>query len=368
MNEFLTSNNSLEQNAAIELHRTFIHPQILTILATYKCTAACENCCFGSNPFLTKRISLEDIKSFIEEGLRFQFLKLVVFSGGECFLLGDDLVEAVRFASEKGMRTRCVTNGYWAVSMEAGRRRLQELKKAGLNELNVSTGDFHQKWVPEQSVVNAACLGIELEMDSTLIMVELQKKRRVTAASLLKNQYLKRLWDSTSREKFQIIQSPWMPMLVDEVIDQPDGLMLNKNNLNRKKGCDSIFSTAVITPDNQVGLCCGLTREQIPELSITWKKGYLEQQIEEATKDFIKIWIYVDGPEKILAWAASKNPEIEWENRYAHHCHVCLRLFKDSLVQDTILKHYRERIEDVLWRYNLSLQKQEFLELNGKFV
>jgi hypothetical protein len=45
----------------------------------------------------------------------------------------------------------------------------------------------------------------------------------------------------------------------------------------------------------------------------------------------MKIWLFVDGPERILAWAAGKDPRIEWENRYAHHYHACLTLFDDFL-------------------------------------
>lgn len=365
MTQLINQVSDQYQNISFDSRRTYIHPQVLTVLATYKCTAACENCCFDSNPSLTKRIGLEEIISFIEEGLQFQSLKLVVFSGGECFLLGDDLIEAVKFASDKGVATRCVTNGYWATSVEVGRKRLQSLKEAGLNELNISTGDFHQKWVSQESVINAASLGVELDLDSTVIMVECQKERRVTASSLLQNEKLQHLWESTSRKKLQIIESPWMPRNVDEVIEQSDGLAVNRNNLHRRKGCSNIFRTTVITPYSQIGLCCGLTREQIPELNIPWEKGYLREQLEEAGKEFIKIWIFVDGPEKILAWASSKNPQIDWENRYSHHCHACLRIFKDSLVQETIKKHYRERVDDVLMRYDLLLQRQEMLEMSA---
>src|SRR2546421_2475345 len=91
-----------------------IEPEILTILGTYKCTAACENCCFDSNPYLTKRLDLDRIIGFIDEGARFPSCKIVVFSGGECFLLRDDLNKAVARATSLGLSTRCVTNGYWA--------------------------------------------------------------------------------------------------------------------------------------------------------------------------------------------------------------------------------------------------------------
>jgi hypothetical protein len=346
-----------------KLGRTFIHPNILTILGTYKCTAACENCCFDSNPSLTNRLSYENIVSFIKESLKLQTIELIVFSGGECFLLGDDLVRAVEYIASQGIKTRCVTNGYWASSKEAGYRRLQQLRSAGLNEINISTGDFHQEWVSEQCVVNAACSGVEVGLDHTLIMVELQKQRRVTMASLLNNNLqLRELWNSTSRDQFNILESPWMPMSAEEIIEQNDQSRLNRYNLHSKKGCDSILSTIVATPDHKVGFCCGLSREKIPELNMHWEKGFLLEHLEEAGRDFMKIWLFVEGPEKILAWAASKNPKIDWENRYAHHCHTCLALFDDPLVRATIAENYKERVDDVLMRYSLILRKQELLE------
>ena len=193
-------------------------------------------------------------------------------------------------------------------------------------------------------------------------LVECQKERRVTAAGLLHHPELQKLWESTSREQLIIIESPWMPMSLEDRIEQPSERMVNRHNLHLRGGCKTALNTIVVTPDSEVGFCCGLTREKIPELNAPWKRGFLGEQLEEAGKDFMKIWLFVDGPEKILAWAASKNPEIDWENRYAHHCHACLRVFSDSLIRETISKHYRERVDDVLMRYSLGLRKQEYLE------
>jgi hypothetical protein len=66
-----------------------------------------------------------------------------------------------------------------------------------------------------------------------------------------------------------------------------------------------------------------------------------------------EIWLFVDGPERILAWAASKNPQIDWEGRYMHHCQVCLALFQNPLIRETIADNYRERVDDVLMRYSV---------------
>lgn len=343
------------------LPRTYITPSTVTILATYKCNASCEHCCFDSNPYITQRLDLPTILKFIEQAAELKSVKLVVFSGGECFLLGDDLVHAVDFATQQGLKTRCVTNAYWAKNIDRGRTRLKALKAAGLNELNVSTGDYHQKWVAQRTVVNAAVLGVELEFTNTLIMVELQKERGVTAKGLFRDERLRALADGHANS-FQIIESPWMPMTHDESIPQRSERLLNRSTVHLRRGCDSVLRTVVITPSKAVGLCCGLSRELIPELNVSWELQRLSELLSQAGNDFMKIWLFVDGPERILAWAAELNPDIEWENRYAHHCHVCLALFNDPVVRRTIAENYRTRTEDVLTRYTLHLRSQELAQ------
>jgi hypothetical protein len=105
-----------------------------------------------------------------------------------------------------------------------------------------------------------------------------------------------------------------------------------------------MFKTLDLTPSHKVGLCCGLTRERIPEMNQSWRSGNLEQVLGEAGRDFMKIWIAGDGPERILAWAGSKNPAVVWENKYSHHCHACLALYADEAVRETIKQHYHDRV------------------------
>ncbi len=324
-----------------------------TVLATYRCTAACQNCCFDCHPKVKGRLSLEQIKAFIDEVTRLGTVQVLVFSGGECFLLGGDLIQAIQYASERGLSTRCVTNGYWARRRVAGLERIAALVEAGLNELNISTGDFHQKYVPQSAVINAAIAGVQSGLDNTMIIVETTDNAVVTRDTILADVDLKLLWESTERTEFDILSSAWMPMSADEVIPQSGNTMLNKETVHNREGCNDILSTLVLTPSTKIGICCGLPREKIPDLNFKWEKGHLHDGISAQNQDFMKIWLHIDGPEKILAWAASKNPNIDWENRYAHHCHACLALFDDPLVRDTILTHYSERVDDVLMRFSL---------------
>ncbi|WP_054719794.1 hypothetical protein [Lacticaseibacillus manihotivorans] len=71
-----------------------VYPNILTIITTYHCTAACEECCFECSPKLKARLSFQQISEFLKESREALGSKVkgVVFTGGECFTLGDDLV------------------------------------------------------------------------------------------------------------------------------------------------------------------------------------------------------------------------------------------------------------------------------------
>src|SRR5262249_4504743 len=144
-------------------------PKTLTLLVTYQCTAACSQCCFGCTPEKEGRIPQDRILAYIDQAAQMGSVVNVVFSGGECFLLGNDLVEAVGRASQHGLSTRCVTNGYWATSMFAAERRLRPLVDAGLKELNISTGDFHLEYVPVDRVACGAIAAYQLGLGLALM-------------------------------------------------------------------------------------------------------------------------------------------------------------------------------------------------------
>ncbi|MGO9759850.1 MAG: radical SAM protein [Solirubrobacteraceae bacterium] len=330
-------------------------PSVATVLASYNCSAACTHCCFDSHPGIKQRLTLGEIKRFIAECSTFETLRLIVFSGGECFLLGRDLNRAIEHATSLGLQTRCVSNGYWAATPKRALSRLQGLRDAGLKELNISTGDFHQEYVPSDRVVNATEAAVMLGM-SMVIVVEVKQERTVSANQLYKDPRIAALGD-----KVKIIESPWMPSSHLETIAQQPGRLVNRANVHRRTGCDSVFSTVVATPrPGRVGICCGLSRERISELNVSWDADEsLREAFGRCASDFMKIWLFVEGPEHILAWAAEKDPHIDWENRYAHRCHACLAVFHDPRVVSAIRTHYEERVEDILVRYALMCRSQE---------
>src|ERR1700729_4110621 len=109
-------------------------PDTLVLLTTYQCTAACDHCCVSCGPKVTKYLPFETMKDAISAAHRFGHFNMVCFTGGECFLLHDRLINLVKHATDKKFVTRCMTNGYWAVNEKGAKARLEPLVQAGLKE------------------------------------------------------------------------------------------------------------------------------------------------------------------------------------------------------------------------------------------
>lgn len=237
-------------------------PQTLTLITTLECTAACKECCFQCSPEASARMSAEAMTTFIDMGAEaFPGMRAVVFSGGECFLLGQDLVRAVAHARAKGMGTRCISNGYWATSPEAALRRIRALVDAGLSEVNFSTGDAHQAFVPWERVVEGAITAAECGMLS-LISVEACQGAKFTIADADSDPRIRDFRvNNSARERLITVSSIWE----DFGRDSTTSCSLRSGS---RRGCSNLFDTAVLLPTGTLLACCGLTGAEIPEMRL----------------------------------------------------------------------------------------------------
>ncbi|MBP2323329.1 hypothetical protein JOF56_003714 [Kibdelosporangium banguiense] len=273
---------------------------------------------------------------------------VVVFTGGEPTLAGANLLAAIKYARKRNLVTRIVTNGYWALSPSAARHKVRRLFDAGLDEINFSTGDEHARFVPLERLFLAARAAIERQLPLT-IMVETRAQRRITAAAIAKHPDYVRLRRDHPNVAIPLRESPWMPIEPDLIENYPAGMAADRSNVMARKGCDSVLTTTTIQADGSIAACCGLGMRTVPELLV----GHIEnttlaQADERAGNDFLKHWLRVEGPERILAWAAEHDTSIEWEGMYAHRCQACIRLYRDTSVRRVIKDFHSEKIVDVI--------------------
>lgn len=132
------------------------HPILMTLIPTHKCSAACDGCCFGCTPKIKHQMSYEEMVFHVDSAITaYPSIRVLVISGGECTLLGNDLDKIIAYGTQRGLRTRIVSNASWAKSYDDAYCRMMGLVKAGLCEFNVSTGKQHQKFVPLQNIIYA---------------------------------------------------------------------------------------------------------------------------------------------------------------------------------------------------------------------
>lgn len=123
----------------------------VSLIVTDQCNISCAHClpeCTGAE---NKKLDIDIVLRLIDEALS-QGLKTICFTGGEPFLKFDTLVAGIKYASELGMETTVISNGYWAKTVDKAVDKLSQLE--GLTKLGLSTDVFHQAFVPIEKIVN----------------------------------------------------------------------------------------------------------------------------------------------------------------------------------------------------------------------
>lgn len=326
------------------------YPSSASIILTFKCNAMCAECCFECGPKNPFSLSKENIVNIIDRVVETNSVKFLVWTGGEAFLNYDLLLFSMKYARTKGIYSRVVSNGFWATTKEKAKQKLIPLVEAGLAELNISTGDNHQEYISFDRVMNGTVAAVELGILG-VISVEKTKNSIFTIDHIFEHPLYKKLNESEyNSDLFKAVSSIWVSFHNDQQYEY-DSVHLNSPELSN--GCDNIFSMFVVDPRNRGLSCCGITVEYIDELqlgNITSEKNSLKRIFDTQKSDFMKQWLFVDGPVKILKQVKKWNPQID-SPKFYHFCQTCAYIFNNQDVKETILENYTDIIDDVQNRF-----------------
>lgn len=324
-----------------------LSPSTLTIITTYRCNAACKECCFECKPTVKGRLSLAEIKDYIKQAfLAYSNLELVVFTGGECFLLRDDLFSSIKYASDLGLITRCVTNGFWGKDLTSAEEIGRKLVWSGLTEINFSTGVDHLEWVPLSSVANASLVAVNSGI-KTLVTVEKDSVESRCFEEVQKNKTITKLSQSSL---FGIQSNTWMPFHSD--FKQRNDITRSKVHL--KTGCTQLFNNSVVTPHNLLAACCGLTIEHIPEMKLGDLHQYSIRELYKSQfEDFLKIWIHTDGPYNIIEKLMGAGYLEKKYGHINHSCQACVYLHQDPNIISKLESEFQHHLSSVIGKLYL---------------
>lgn len=324
-------------------------PHTIAFITTHRCTATCDHCCFACSPSTRDSIPVERIRTYIHQAAGLHSIKVVVFTGGECFLLGRNLDSLVREAADLKMVTRFVSNAYWAPSREMARRRLEQLQKCGLREANYSTGEQHARFVPPVYVRNAAIAAAELGLASLVAVDAFGESQFDFEAFVADAEFQKHIDAGTIVLKV----SPWMRFKGKKRVSYTDNY-LKKMEQHRSAGvgCATLLKVLAVNPAEELHACCGLTFEQIPEMRLgSLREHSIHDLIKRAPDDFVKIWVYLQGPDAVLRYARKLDPSIPAARDQAHTCEVCRFIYRNKRVREVVMRNPPEHMRDLIAQY-----------------
>ena len=125
--------------------------------------------------------------------------------------------------------------------------------------------------------------------------------------------------------------------------------MYNDNS----KGCTTLFNTISINPYSQMLACCGLTSEYIIPLRLgSVKESEIKHLYESQFQDFLKIWLFIEGPMSILKFIYEKR-KVQYGFITGHICNICSEIFKERENIEILQLNYKEAMARVLLKYSL---------------
>lgn len=326
---------------------TRIDPDSIVLLATNRCTSACDNCCFGCNPEQGRTMTFDEMRGYVDKILAAFPDTITSFhlTGGECMLLGRDVDRIFHYATSRGLECGMVSNAFWATTYDKALRTLSRLKENGLRSVSFSTGCDHDRYVPWRNVRRAALAAARLG-----IIVDLRVEVRYGDFTI--NNAIE--WDpeieeQALREKLVVTRSRWM--VFNNETKKTRNNRVAYYDYGHKERCRTLFESIIVGPYGDIYACCGLGMCRIPQMRL----GNINDEpildiYDRAFDDAMKIRLFTYGPDAILRYVHGKTGQnFYWHS--PHLCDTCRVLFMDKTIAPVLSQASYEEVGELLRDY-----------------
>lgn len=331
-----------------------LKPKKLTILTTNQCTAKCDHCVMNSSPDRVEKLTYNRIRNAISELNKYNSLKVVIFSGGEPTLLGDDLLDSIAFADSLGIVTRIVTNAHWAVSEEKARATLVQLREAGLAELNISTDDYHIPYVPFDNIQNAWNASKKLGFSAVVIANSWGPNSKINSQyimSKLGEDIPVRFNDKGRANPLGRPSSDGTKYLIAngylQMIGRADKLAQSNRHstqTSRISGrCPCTGFDLALSPSNHLLACCGIEVKSneildLGDASCSSTNGLIYQ----ADDNLLVNALALKGPMFLKNFVQMHDSDVPFREKYSTMCELCENVIRNEAANKILQKYSHE--------------------------
>ncbi|MFT4954887.1 MAG: hypothetical protein ACI8U3_001261 [Brevundimonas sp.] len=325
-------------------------PRTLTILTTDRCTAECDHCSVFSDKKRTDRLTAAQMIDSIGQASELGGLQTVVFAGGEPTLLKEDLLEAIAYAYSLGINTRLITNASWAVSDQKARKKLLDLRQAGLVEINFSLDKYHSPYIPVGHVLNAWRAAKGIGFRSVVLATHHSNE----------NPYTEDVVFEMIGEQIPVINIGDPDSIVEELrADDGTFYCLSYGPLQKlgraaqkipdevfgwyhldqlEMGCQYYAVSPALSPRNSLLSCCGVEANRNPllDFGVVEEDGSVEKMLRERSEDLFSSAFSVIGPVGMARVLRDNDENSGIHERYTSVCQVCEHITTDPVIRDKL--------------------------------
>ncbi|HKP71562.1 MAG TPA: radical SAM protein [Pyrinomonadaceae bacterium] len=322
---------------------------------TYQCNIECKHCGPYCGPKEYDWMTLDEMKDLIRQAGELGALN-VVFTGGEPTLLGKDLITLLEFIRSETpiTSTRMVTNGKWATSYLRAHRLAKSWKDAGLDELNISCGEYHQEFVPVEDVATAFKAARDLDFATVLLVGEfLQQGKGNYTAQMFKDAVGEDLLPPDLMSPYtnfchgMSVGTAMNYGRGKEFVKEEDMILQPEEQIPSL--CSDVLTAITVHPNGNTTACCGIMVRDESLLNIgNWRENRLRPMLEEAHQDIVLNWIRYVGLHDMKRWLKEKDPSLQFRDKYTNICDLCAEIVYNKRCQEVLNEFGHERADDII--------------------
>lgn len=293
---------------------------VLAFTLTQRCPAHCEICCFESSPMCTNSLDLNRVREYIESASKIDYIKTIAFTGGEPFVIYDDLRDLIKLSSSYGKRVTTITNGYWASNYQLVFDRIKCLKENGLSHLSLSYDAYHKKFIDVNNIRNILKASMQIGLPTSLAIVKLKDEKISEIIDLLD--------DCLYATNLEII--PCLPVGAAKKNFELNRFEKIYDSNSKKLRC-TYNGMLVVLYDGRILPCCsqavvgtGLCIGDFNELS-------LEEALFKAKNNKL-LYALRNSEMRCFYEYIKKFDDIELPDKVVNPCDLCMHLFRSELI------------------------------------
>ncbi|QWU16909.1 radical SAM protein [Paenibacillus sophorae] len=312
--------------------------QTLVLETTHLCNARCSHCYTSCGPDQSpERMPLDQIKRVIDEASALPNLfKRCHVGGGEATIFWDEMLEILKHAKDHGFTNSIVTNGWWGKTLPVARRKISELKLAGVELIEFSVDAMHQEFVSSEPISYIIQAAKESDIRITLRVCTTKSRRADAVIGNLSGEVQSDITIATSKV---------VPIgRAKEAIPLEDIWTTSELPIG---SCHTSLNLAVLRNGDVFPCCAG--SEICPSLKLG---NAFEQPLPEIMKalrgNFLVRALVHAGPAyfAILLQEAGLGDRLLPE--YGSICHLCTQICTDQELTGAVQQKLEEKILGVI--------------------